>query len=246
MKKTMIFSVLLVLALCAGAFFWHRYSEKDTENRGEITINSDDREIYDSLAALSGEKEYFLSQITAENAVKAIEQIKPAENFYAVFNVERVSGNKSLSTQNKVWKSGDMYRVEIRGHEEKVILCNGEKIKTTNKKTAKSRIYPVTEQFSYAEQIGVADIKYILECSGNEFISAQFARTAGNITGGNIIFVEFYYKQLDMREEFYISADYGIVLSAQTYMGDALSYRLTTEEFVENYFADETMFLIKE
>ena len=134
--------------------------------------------------------------------------------------------------------------MESEGNINKTYICDGENVKIINDTRESFRVFPAQEGFGYAEQIGVADVKYILENADSEFISARFARSSGIQNGGNIIYVEFYDEQFDRREEFYISADYGIILSAQTYIGDSLSYRLTTSEFIDGYTPDGTMFVI--
>ena len=246
MKKRIVAIIIAIAVLAvAGLILWYRISS-DNEPLDQTVIDKKDEEIYNSLSAVNSQKEYHFSSITADNAIDAIRLIQPAEKFYAVFTAEVFSGNESVSTQTKVWKNMEKYRTESQGDVNKTCICDGERVKITNDERATSGIYPVSESFSFSEEIGVADIRYILENAQNEIISVRFARTAGIQTGGNIIYAEFSDKDTGYREEFYISIDYGILLSAQTFMGDELIYRLTTNEFIADYVSDGTMFVIKD
>lgn len=245
MKKRIIAVIIaiVVIVLAAALLLWYR-AASETSAEDTSVIDEKDEVIYDSLSAVNSQKEYHFSSITAENAIDAIKMIQTSDMFYAVFTAEVFSGDNSVSTRSKVWKNGVKYRTETQGSVNKTSVCDGEKIKITNDESATFQIYPVGEGFTFSEDIGVADIKYILENAQNDIISVRFARTAGIQTGGNIIYAEFYDKETEYREEFYISIDYGILLSAQTFMGDELIYRLTTNEFIADYVSDGTMFIV--
>jgi|GEM_PF-3521159 len=246
MKKRIIAIIIaVVVLLAAGIVLWYMLSS-DNAPSDDTVINEKDEAIYNSLSAVNAQKEYHFSAITTENAVEAIKMIEMADSFYAVFTAEVFGGGESVATKTKVWKNEDKYRTETQGSVNKTTICDGEKIKITNDDRTTYGIYPVSGEFSFSEEIGVADINYILENAQNEIISVRFARTAGIQTGGNIIYAEFFDQETGYREEFYISIDYGILLSAQTFMGDELIYRLTTNEFIQNYVSDGTLFVIND
>ncbi|MBE6689567.1 MAG: hypothetical protein E7588_09915 [Ruminococcaceae bacterium] len=241
------FSVLfVVIALICGALFFAR-QWYDAQQTPPVTdsINEFDEAVYNSLTAVGTEDEFFLAEITPDNAADAIRQIRHRENYYAVFTVERFSEGTVHTTDNTVWKSGDMYRVQTGGSQERLIICDGARVKLVNSVTGAYNIVENSSDFTYESQIGVADIDYFLENTDNELVSARFAETKGR-TDGNIIYIEFYYPEFDQLEKFYISADHGIVLAAETYMADELSYRLTTDSFTADYASDPTMFEVSE
>lgn len=246
MKKYIITITIAILAVLAAVFFLYHRAATDDEPSDGVVIDEKDKAIYNSLNAVSDQKEYHFSSITAQNAIEAIKMIQTAEKFYAVFTAEIFDGAESFATTTKVWKNNEKYRTETQGSVNKTYICDGERVKITNDDRFTSKIYPASEAFTFSEEIGVADINYILENAQNEIVSVRFARTAGIQTGGNIIYAEFFDSDTEYREEFYISIDYGILLSAQTFMGDELIYRLTTNEFIADYVSDGTMFVVKD
>lgn len=246
MKKRVVAVIIGIAALiAAGVTVWYTSVSRD-EPLQDTVINAEDEAIYNSLSAAGSQKEYHFSAITTENAVSAIKMIETADSFYAVFTAESFSGSRTVSTKTKVWKNADRYRTESQGNMNKTCICDGKNVKITNDERATSAIYPVSGSFNYSEEIGVADIGYILENAQSKITSARFARTAGIQTSGNIIYAEFYDEKTDCREEFYISVDYGVILTAQSFIGDELVYRLTTNEFIKDYISDGTMFIIRD
>ncbi len=242
MKKAVIAVVAIVLVLGAvlGVYLYQKSKTPDIE----ITETDFDKLIYDSLTAVEGEKEFYLAEMTVENATDAIRQIKSDKDFRAVFVIESFWEGASVRTENTVRKSGNKYHIDISGSENKTIICDGEKIKVTNNLRGTSDTFDADGDFTYTSQIGAADIAYFLENADNKLITARFAESVGK-TSGNIIYIEFSYDKFNQLEKFYISADYGIVLAAETYIGDTLTYRLTTSEFTADYISDQSVFDIE-
>lgn len=240
MKNTLV-AIIVIIALCCGAYFaWQWYDAQKTPPAPH-NVNEFDQAIYDSLVAVGVEDELLLADLTVENAVDAIKQINKNQDYYAVFTVERFSGDAEHITESTVWKNGERYRAEISGDDSRVIISDGSRVKITNNQRGTSNILENGGDFTCESQIGAVDISYFLDNADNELISASFARTVGR-TGGNIIYVEFYYPDFDQLERFYISADYGVVLAAETYTADELTYRLTTQRLTPDYTSDETIF----
>lgn len=240
MKKTII-SIAFLAVLCCGAYFaWQWYQ---AQKMPPITESADefDKAIYDSLAAVGKEDKLLLAQINAENAANAIRRIKPSVKYHAAFTVERFSGNEVIRTENDVWVSENKYRAEITGDVDKTIICDSQRVKIINSTRGTSKILEQCGDFTYNSQIGVVDMNYFLDNAENELITANYAESVGR-TGGNLIYVEFYYPTFDQLEKFYISADYGVVLAAQSFTDDTLTYQLTTNHFTADFSTDETMF----
>ena len=244
MKQTLAFLIVMALICCGLYFAWQWF---DAQKKPPVTdsINEFDEAVYNSLTAVSPEDEFYFAEITPHNAADAIRQIKQRENYYAVFTVERFSDGTAHTTQNTVWKSGEKYRVQISGAQDRLIICDGARVKLVNNESGAYNIVENSSDFTYESQTGIADIGYFLENAGNELAVARFAETAGR-NSGNIIYIEFYYPDFDQLEKFYISADHGIVLAAETYMADRLSYRLTADSFTADYVSDPAVFEVKE
>ncbi len=243
MKKIFVTLAIICVAVCAGIFV---HSRRQTHKVPPIeeAVNKYDRMIYDSLTAATGEDELYLAEITVQNAIEAIKQIKTSDKYYAIFEVERFSDNQSITVKNTVWTSGTKYRVETVGDVKRTVICDGERVKIINA-DGDSKILNAAGDFSYADQTGLADIEYFTENAENELINARFAKLSGR-GKDNIIYVEFYYPRFNQLEMFYISVDYGVVLAAQTYVDDKLTYRLTTSEFTADYSIDGTVFDVRE
>lgn len=241
MKKVLPIIAIIALLCLAFYFVGHYYGDGNKTPSHTDKLNEFDKAIYDSLVNVSGEDEIILAEITLENAVDAIKQIETDKKYHAVFDIEHFYGDKTRVTHNSVQIDGEKYRIEISGDEDKTITCDGKQVKAVNNQYFTSGIVESSEAFSWNEQIGVVDIDYFLNNADNELIKASFAKSVGR-QGGNIIYIEFYYPQLDQTEKFYISADYGIVLAAQTYMGQTLTYRLTTSSFTADYSSEDISF----
>ena len=166
---------------------------------------------------------------------------KKNQKYCATYTVERISGTKTLRTENTVWTDGEKYRAEISGDVEKTVICDSQRVKVMNHTRDTSAVMAMGEEFTVNSQTGVVDLEYFLDNAENELITANYAEAAGRISG-NIIYVEFYYPKFNQLEQFYISADYGVVLAAQTLVDDVVTYRLSTQQFVEDYSSDGTMF----
>lgn len=240
MKNTLVAIIVIAVLFCGAYFAWQWYDTQKTPP-SPPNVNEFDEAIYNSLALAGVEDELLLAELTAENAVNAIKQINTNQDYYAVFTVERFSGANHHVTENTVWKNKNRYRAEISGDDNKVIISDASRVKITNKKLGTSNILENGGEFTCESQIGAVDISYFLDNADNQLIVASFAETAGR-NGGNIIYVEFYYPDFDQLEKFYISADYGVVLAAETYTSDELTYRLTTQRFTPDYSSDETIF----
>lgn len=243
MKKIFVTLAIICVAVCAGIFV-HSWRQTQKAPPIEEPVNKYDRMIYDSLTALTGEDELHLAEITVQNALEAIKQIKTPDKYYAIFEVERFSSDASVTVKNTVWTSGAKYRVETVGDIKKTVICDGERVKIINA-DGDFKIIDAAGDFSYADQTGLADIEYFTENAENELITARFAKLNGR-GKDNIIYVEFYYPRFNQLEMFYVSADYGVVLAAQTYVDDQLTYRLTTSEFTADYSTDGTVFDVSE
>lgn len=243
MKKFLAIVALLLVLLCAAYFMRKWYEEQKVPTPDEVG-DKYDRFIYDALSKVTDEDEFHTAELTTENAVDAIKQIKTSEKYYAVFNVERFSDDATLKTKNTVWVSGKKYRAETTGDVKKTFISDGERLKIINA-NGDYNVVDAQSDFSYFDQTGVADIEYFVGNAENELITARFAKMSGR-GKDNIIYVEFYDPRFNQTERFYISADYGVVLAAETYIDDKLAYRLTADEFSADYSTDDTIFDVME
>ncbi len=138
------------------------------------------------------------------------------------------SGDSSLLCMNRVWRDGEKYRVETYSGDgaQKLItaICDGEVVSISDHRYNTTARYPAGGDFTLSSQAGMPDIEFTRGENAPE-LEIALIRSAKD----NLYRCVFDYEELGQREELYISIEYGIVMRAESYVGEDLVYTLETE-----------------
>ena len=73
--------------------------------------------------------------------------------------------------------------------------------------------------------MGMADITFLQEIAQQDIIAAQFTEYQGEY----VIELEFQFSQLNQREKYWVSLEYGLPLKVESYVGENLIYTAQTQ-----------------
>lgn len=228
------------------------------EDRPMEVLPGDDGMIFE---ALRNPGEYLDVAVTWDMSAEEVRHIllsHPALNEYAAENRVAIYGGHMQNTvTNKIWRSGDRYRLESfdsDGALQRVAICDGEKVMVTeysSRTESVSGVFPISEEFSFENQAGMPDLTPVYrqwengEDSQTDLVdlSAALARTAES----NVYYLTYGYKDSSVTENVYLSLEYGLVVNAQSYDEGEKIYQLTTTSLEPSLdgFDPEQLFTIQ-
>ncbi|MBQ4574314.1 MAG: hypothetical protein IJA85_03875 [Clostridia bacterium] len=153
----------------------------------------------------------------------------PEHPTYTLVNYTILKSDDSfMMRMNKVWRDGEKYRVETYSADgaQRLVtaICDGETVSITDHLYDTTARYPAGGEFTLSSQAGMPDIE-LTRGEGAPELEVSLVRSAND----NLYYCVFDYEQPEQREELYISIEYGIVVRAETYVGENVVYTLETE-----------------
>lgn len=151
-----------------------------------------------------------------------------ANNKYYISNTVTVSsGGKDINKNNRIWRDGNMYRIEIYSENKlfQTIICDGENVFVSDA-DGKGQKYKNTDEFSLESQAGIPSPTDFLDNPDVTDLDITLVRSEND----NVYKVTYSYIGILQYETVYISLEYGIVMNAETLYNDEIVYKMMTNE----------------
>lgn len=209
------------------SFITEFFRSDEDEDKKEL---SDDEEAV--ILALKGENDHLETVMIPDPSTLNLASLlfdMPECSTYTLVNYTVLKSDTDyLMRMNKVWRDGEKYRVETYSADGKqrltTAICDGINVSITDHLYNTTALYPAGGGFTLSSQAGMPDIELTRGEDAPE-IEVSLVRSAQ----ANLYYCVFDYEQLGQREELYFSIEYGIVLRAESYVGDDVVYTLETE-----------------
>ncbi len=181
--------------------------------------------------------------LNKDNVVHLIKKLIVQEGYYWEVETEVFYGASSSLSVHKIWNNGSSMRVDT--------VSNGinTSLAVTDKGTAfrdnlngKTRIIEGDTDYAPESIINIADIAFYVNSERTQITDARFVETDSE----EYLYISFYTEEFDKTDEFYLSLDYGIVLSASSEMEGVQTFSQKTKDFVLDSTMSEELFSITE
>lgn len=218
---TLLVCVLLVIAL---VWFVHTFNVFELPDFIENIFASDnvDSEKHDvfeeNLLALMETQQYldgdyqFVS-LTKDKAIQLLSSINPVTNFFWEVETDFVYGNDSRKQLHRIYKRGDQIRIDtIEDGEDLTTVYSDSAVVTVNNVTGNITMFSGDTDFEYDKIINIAALEYALNSDTVNDIAIVES------DGDKYIYAEIPKKDIDGVDKYFVSLDYGLVLSAASYI----------------------------
>ncbi|MHC1695040.1 MAG: hypothetical protein AB9835_07180 [Eubacteriales bacterium] len=181
----------------------------------------DDGVIYEALENRPSDGlEIVLPDIKAEDALAMIRDIDNPSGLYIENTVTLYAGEAAKVTENRISLDAEKYRVVTDSGIS--VICDGSNVSYSD--ADKSYRYSA-DRHSVYDFAAMPDINAVMDILSSKTAHAELQRNSED----NYLYVEFVIDSLKQTEKYYVSLDYGVVVSAESYYGDKLVYSLTTQ-----------------
>ncbi len=158
--------------------------------------------------------------ITEDEYLALLESTPETEVYSATLSVSVTHGDTTLTRRHMIWQSKSKYRAETYDSDGttllSVIICDGRRVSITdyeNYDEPVTRRMDVGETFTLENQLGIPSPRDFIGRDDIENLMIDLVRTASS----NFFHVTYNYIGLSQVEEFYISLDHRLILSAQSH-----------------------------
>ncbi len=206
-----------------------------TSDKSMVIGSEDDFEIYNALKADGNDKKLNSVGITFDNADVILKNLGPVQNYSQIIHIESIYGKYKVNETVSIFVNDSLYTATIlnsHGVQTRQLVEGIDSITITD--YIDGRAIEAEYQkgsFSVYEECGfILDVDNFL-ASNFKLNDATFVLTE-NEKFGSLMIVSFEscYESLKQVEQYTVSLDYGVVVSAFCYEGDNLIYSMTTSE----------------
>ncbi|MCI8388297.1 MAG: hypothetical protein HFE63_07540 [Clostridiales bacterium] len=198
--------------------------------------------------------------VNYENLRAALLGEPEPEGISQTVQITYYSGNNSYSRRVQFTRYGENFRIErYYGKRELLIIGSSTTMYYLDNTTGISRSLPRADDISPENEVGLPSINDLLAIVG-EFPDSE-AQVGDETTApryvdceltllrtadGNVYYVEFTDTLFGVREEYFVSLEYGIIIQHNTYSGDKLVYSCETLSFSASpeVYANEKLYSV--
>ncbi len=180
--------------------------------------------------------------IDTENVKGLIDVLISHSNFYWEVETTLFYDKDTTVTTHKMWDDGESVRVDSvsNGLNNSLIITDSETV-FRNNLTGETRTISGDTDFTPENIINIADIKFYIDSEFTDITDARLIETAEE----KYLFVKFYTEKFNKTDEFYLSLDYGVVLSATSEINGVVTFSQKTKDFVFNFEETGDLFSLK-
>jgi len=192
------------------------------------------------------EGKYEFSSLSLSNISSLLNQLREPDVFYRKSKVTYYYGEESISYTHQVYKDGDRVRIDTASEDisKTVIHSDGDTL-IRYPETGDEVLYENNSTFSYLEETGILGIVSFTSMEGSGL--STFLNITRGPSGSTISF-RFNTKTPDgeplYTEEYEVSLNNGLVLSAKVFSGGEPVYTLSTTEFEVGLNIPDELFTI--
>jgi len=238
-KKTFAFELIIilfaiVLAVCAYFYFSRspaseNITETDPDVPTKVVIPGDDEKIFNSINGEKSESVAVFPNVSHDDVKALLEKSSTPDSFAWTFKSSLHSSKKVLDETGILIYNGENYKIELfdsKGQLTKTVVEDSGVVSIS----INNSVSEFTPSNSAFEEAAVPAVSDFLDSKGQDFsyslIESEY---------GTLLYAEFTSSKGDfsMKEQYYISLDYGIVVRADCFENDVIVYSLETTSLHE-------------
>ncbi len=179
--------------------------------------------------------------LNEDNVEELVYELIERDVYFWEVETELFYKQESTVSNHKVWKNGNSVRVDTlsSGVNNSVVITDTETVIRDNLTGDERKIIGDTD-FAPESIINIADITFYLNSDITAVTDARLIETESE----KYLFVKFYTKELDKVDEFYLSLDYGVILSAASELEGEIIFHQKTINFVPDTAVSRDIFLV--
>jgi len=258
--KSLILQILLLLVLFSVSFVLLRKANlikfpgfiEDMFYKEEPIVNEytgDGTEILEYIGDATDIKELSTyPEITVENMNKLLNSLDTYENFYWECTSQTFAGNTSITRKCESRISGNKYNISIfdeTGAKVKSFISNGERTVVSKFPLYGESGSSVYHQgiFDFYSDAGLVSVEYFKDI---DFSDKQCEIRLINEDKFNLLSVIYSYNRngIEVKNNYRISLDYGVVLFAECIENGITVYKQTTTSINPQTFNSKSMFAV--
>lgn len=218
---------------CVSCSFGRR-SERDDNKKTPIdsdtVLSGDGDSVYGSLRSETDESIYVYPTLSHDKVKEMLRAIVPPTRYSWYYTTELYSSTDSLSRKGIFsYVDGNM-RVELYDKDDRLLKTVLTEEGVLYSESGEKRTELSTDHNSFFVEAGMVSIDTFLNDTGDDF-----AYRLLDSDYGTVLFASFFSEKgtYSQRQEYSVSLDYGVVLSADCYENEALIYHLETNALYE-------------
>ena len=163
-----------------------------------------------------------------DNTAHFLNALEPCDNYQSKLIAKRFYEENVSEYKYTVWKDGTSWRVDCTGeHENTTTVRTGETTVSYNNLTGESRTINGDTDFTLENAVNIADVKQYINSLDTKVEESRLVTT----DSAQYLYVKFNTEAYNKIDEFYVSLDYGVVLSATSEIRGKVVFSQITESF---------------